>query len=122
VCKLERKTLTSLNFMQRNCRRDKMANLIQNMAGMGDMTDQVIATDFLISAKTGVRNYAAAISETASPQVREVLRRQLDVAIGTHERITNYMMSKGYYHAYDPQEQIRVDMKAAETVLDMQKS
>ena len=43
-----------------------------------------------------------------------------DVAIGTHERITNYMMDKGYYHAYNPQEQIGVDMKAAETLIDLQ--
>jgi similar to spore coat protein len=97
-----------------------MGNLLQNMAGMADMTEQVIATDFLISAKAGVRNYAAAISETATPEVREVLRRHLDVAIGTHERIASYMVKNGYYHVNDPQEQIRVDMKAADTVLNIQ--
>ena len=97
-----------------------MVNLLQNIAGMGDMTEQVIATDFLISAKAGVRNYAMAISETATPEVREVLRRHLDIAIGTHEKIANYMMKKGYYHANNPQEQIRVDMKAADTVMNIQ--
>ncbi|MCX8130958.1 MAG: spore coat protein [Clostridia bacterium] len=97
-----------------------MTNMIQNMAGMGNMTEQVIATDFLLASKTAIKSYAMALSETASPQVRDVLRRQLDVAIGTHERITNYMMDKGYYHAYNPQEQIRVDMKAADNVLNMQ--
>lgn len=97
-----------------------MANLIQNMAGMGDMTEQVIATDFLIASKTAIKNYAAALAETASPEVRDALRRQFDVAVGTHERITNYMMSKGYYHAYNPEEQIRVDMKAADTVMGLQ--
>ena len=30
------------------------------------------------------------------------------------------MMNKGYYHAYNPQEQIRVDMKAADTVMGLQ--
>lgn len=97
-----------------------MANMIQNMAGMGDMTEQVIATDFLIASKTAIKNYAAALAETASPEVRDALRRQFDVAVGTHERITNYMMSKGYYHAYNPEEQIRVDMKAADTVMGLQ--
>lgn len=97
-----------------------MANMIQNMAGMGNMTEQVIATDFLLASKQAIKNYALALSETASPEVREVLRRHFDVAVGTHERITNYMMDKGYYHAYNPQEQIRVDMKAAETVMDLQ--
>lgn len=97
-----------------------MANMIQNMAGMGNMTEQVIATDFLLASKQAIKNYALALSETASPEVREVLRRHFDAAVGTHERITNYMMDKGYYHAYNPQEQIRVDMKAAETVMGLQ--
>lgn len=90
------------------------------MAGMGEMTEQVIASDFLIAAKSGVRNYAMALTETASPQVRDVLRRHLNDAINTHERITNYMMSKGYYQAYNPQQQIVADMEAAESVMDMQ--
>jgi similar to spore coat protein len=96
-----------------------MTNMLQNMAGMGNMTDQVIATDFLLSAKQAVKNYAWALSESASPQVRDTLRRQLDVAIGTHERISRYMMDKGYYHAYNPHEQIQVDMKTAENVMNM---
>lgn len=99
-----------------------MANMIQNMAGMGDMTEQVIATDFLLATKSAIKGYAAALAETATPEVRDTLRRQMDVAIGTHERITNYMMSKGYYHAYNPNEQIKVDIKAADTVLNMQQT
>ena len=99
-----------------------MANILQNMAGMGDMTEQVIATDFLIAAKSGVKNYALALTEAASPEVRDVLRRQLNDAISTHERISNYVISKGYYHAYNPQEQIRIDMKAADTVLGLQQT
>jgi len=97
-----------------------MANMLQNMAGMGNLTEQVIATDFLLASKTAIKNYALALSETATPEVRDTLRRQFDVAVGTHERITNYMMKKGYYHAYNPQEQIRVDMKAADTVMSLQ--
>lgn len=97
-----------------------MANMIQNMVGMGNMTEQVIATDFLLASKQSIKNYSWALAETASPGVRDVLRRQLDVAIGTHERITNYMMDKGYYHAYNPQEQVNVDMKAAEAVMGLQ--
>jgi similar to spore coat protein len=97
-----------------------MANIIQNMAGMGSMTDQVIATDFLLASKQAIKNYAAAIAETASPQVRDVLTRQLTAAIGTHTKITNYMMESGYYHAFNPNEQIKVDMQATETVMGMQ--
>lgn len=97
-----------------------MANMVQNMAGMGNMTEQVIATDFLLSSKAAIKGYAAALAETATPEVRDVLRRQFDVAVGTHERISNYMMNKGYYHAYNPQEQIRVDLRASDTVMGLQ--
>ena len=93
--------------------------ILQNIAGLGDITEQVIATDFLISAKAGVQNYAVAISETVSPQVREVLRKQLDTAIRTHEKIFRYMQKKGYYNAEDPAEQIKIDMNAAENVLNI---
>lgn len=96
-----------------------MANIIQNMAGMGALTEQVIATDFLLGSKTAVLKYAMAITETATPEVRDTLRRQLDVAIGTHEKITQYMIDKGYYHAYNPAEQLKIDMQASNTVLNL---
>lgn len=53
-----------------------MNQFIQGLMGMGGMTDQVIATDFLISVKSGVRNYAAAITEAATPELREAHREQ----------------------------------------------
>lgn len=94
-------------------------NILQSLAGMKDMTEQVIATDFLIAAKSTVRNYAIALSETRTPEVREVLRRQLDSAIDTHEKTLKFMMSKGYYHVNDPQEQFIVDMNTANTALKL---
>jgi similar to spore coat protein len=39
-----------------------LISLIQNLIGMGNITEQVIATDFLLAAKAGVRNYSVAIS------------------------------------------------------------
>lgn len=97
-----------------------MANIIQNLAGMGDLSEQVIATDFLLASKSAIKNYATALSETATPEVKETLRRQLDSAIDTHGKITDYMINKGYYHVYNPQEQQKVDKKASDTVMNMQ--
>ncbi|MGJ7921124.1 spore coat protein [Neobacillus sp. LXY-4] len=96
-----------------------MNQLIQNLTGMGGMTDQVIATDFLISAKSGIRNYAAAITETATPELRMALREQLKAAVETHERITNFMIAKGYYHPHELSEQLNVDLTAADTALNL---
>lgn len=94
-----------------------MISLLQNLAGMGNMTEQVIATDFLLAAKAGVRNYSAAISEATSPEVREVLRRHLHTAVATHEKILDYMIRNGYYHTYNPPEQLAVDLQTSDTVL-----
>ncbi|MGE7185097.1 spore coat protein [Peribacillus sp. NPDC006672] len=96
-----------------------MTNLLQNMAGMSGMTDQVIATDFLISAKSGIRNTAFAITETASPELRAALREQLRSAVETHGIISDYMVSKGYYHPQDIGEQSQVNLKAANTALNL---
>jgi len=96
-----------------------MNQLIQNMMGMGGLTDQVIATDFLISAKSGVRNYTAAITEAATPELRDALREQLRTAIETHEKITNYMIAKGYYHPHDLSEQLQGDLTVSNTALNL---
>ncbi|MFP7297486.1 spore coat protein [Neobacillus niacini] len=96
-----------------------MNQLIQNLMGMGGMTDQVIATDFLISAKAGVRNYAVAITETGTPELKAALREQLNDAIRTHERITNYMVAKGFYHPHDLSEQLQVDLTITDTALKL---
>ncbi|WP_223591684.1 spore coat protein [Neobacillus bataviensis] len=96
-----------------------MNQLLQNMMGMGGMTDQVIATDFLISAKAGVRNYAAAITECTTPELKAALREQMNAAIVSHERITNYMIARGFYHPHDLSEQLGVDLTVSGTALDL---
>lgn len=96
-----------------------MNTLVENLTGMSAMTDQVIAYDFLLAAKSGVKTIAGALAETATPEVRTVLKKQLDEAIATHEQITNFMVSKGWYQAYNVQEQINLDLAAGQTALKL---
>ncbi|MDF2539735.1 MAG: spore coat protein [Herbinix sp.] len=96
-----------------------MANIIQNIAGMGNMTEQVIASDFLIASKSAIKSYAAALAEATTPEVTNTLRGQLDDAINTHGQITTYMMNKGYYNAYDPAKQFAMDRQASDTVMKL---
>lgn len=96
-----------------------MNAIIEALTGMNKLSDQVIAIDFLVSAKSAVRNYAIALTETTSKEVREVLKKQLREAIKTHEAITNYMMKNGFYNAYNLQEQYKLDNKTAETALNL---
>lgn len=97
-----------------------MNQLIQSLTGMGGMTDQIIATDFLISVKSSIKDYSAAITETATPELRATLREQLRSAIETHEKMTNYMMAKGYYHPHDLSNQLQVDLTASRTALNLE--
>jgi similar to spore coat protein len=87
------------------------------MAGMADMTEQVIASDFLMASKSAIKNYAAALTETTTIEVKNALHKQLEDAINSHERISTFMMNKGYYNAYDPQAQMSMDREASDTVM-----
>lgn len=99
-----------------------MNGLIEGLTGMNKMTDQVIATDFLISAKSAVQNYAVAITEATSPEVKIILKKQLKDAIVTHKKILDYMIKQGYYNPYNMQEQYKVDMKTTDTALNLVES
>ncbi|HZG86551.1 spore coat protein [Paenibacillus sp.] len=96
-----------------------MNAIMENITGLKSMTDQMIATDFLVASKTGLKTYAVAIGEATHPEVRAILKKQLDEATLTHEAITAYMVKKGYYHPFDPKEQMRVDLQAAEVALKL---
>ncbi|RFU61624.1 spore coat protein [Peribacillus glennii] len=96
-----------------------MNEIIQNITGMGDMTDQVIATDLLIAAKSAVKMYSFAVTETATPEVRAALHSQLNTAINMHEQVTDYMISKGFYHPYNMNEQLKVDLTTSQTALNL---
>ncbi|OAS82715.1 MULTISPECIES: spore coat protein [Metabacillus] len=79
--------------------------------------DQTIATDLLLSAKSGVRSLAVAITETATPEIKKVLKSELETAIDLHDKIAQYMIEKEMYHAYDIKEQVSQDLKNAEEAL-----
>ncbi len=83
------------------------------------INDQTIATDLLLSSKSGVRTLAVAITETATPEVKKVLKKELETAIDLHDKIAQYMIEKEMYHAYDLKEQVSQDFKNAEEALEI---
>ncbi|MDN5293063.1 MAG: hypothetical protein PWQ91_196 [Eubacteriales bacterium] len=89
-----------------------------NLTGV-NLTDQVICGDLLSSVKSSIKTCASAITEATSPEVRNVLRRQLEDAITFHEKVSEYMMEKGWYHPYDINEQIKLDLKGAQSALNL---
>ena len=91
--------------------------LLERLTGMHTLTDQVVAMDLLIAAKSGVRNYAMAVTEAVSPDIKETLTRHLEDSIDFHEQISTYMMQRGWYHPWNVQEQIQLDLQNINTAL-----
>jgi len=58
-----------------------------NSVNMPELTDSGIALEFLLTTKTGIRNLSFALSETASPALRKLMRTQLTVMIDLYEEI-----------------------------------
>jgi len=68
--------------------------------------------DFLLRAKEGVRNIAVALTESASPDVRTLLRTQLMQGIAMHQEI-----NKKWFHPYELSEQYKLDQLSANNTL-----
>ncbi|SHI11255.1 similar to spore coat protein [Sporobacter termitidis DSM 10068] len=83
------------------------------------LTDQVIAADLLISAKAGIQAYAAAISSSSTPAVRNLLKKQLDQTISFQEQVSSYIAERGWYNAYDAAEQLKTDAGQAQNTLSL---
>ena len=88
-----------------------------NSVGMPDLADSSFALEFLLTVKNGVRNCAFAIAETATPEVRTILRRQLAEALDLHDEISQLMMKNGWLHPYNVSEQFQLDLKSADTTV-----
>jgi similar to spore coat protein len=89
----------------------------RNAEGMPKLADASLALDFLLRTKNGVRNCAAAIGETATPDARAILVRQLDEGLAMHQEIVELMTKHGWIDTYQPVEQWRMDMASADTVV-----
>lgn len=87
--------------------------------GMPKMADASFALDFLLSVKTGIRYYAIALTETASPNLRAVLFKQMDEAIDLYEELTQLCLDKGWLYPHDLGKQIELDIKSADMALSM---
>jgi len=93
--------------------------IMDQMGRSSKKRDELIATDFLVSAKSIVRAYSVAVTEAASPQVRKTLTEQLNKAIQTHANIADYMIENDMYMAYDLKKQLKHDEEKIKVVIDL---
>jgi similar to spore coat protein len=96
-----------------------MNRLVENLTGLNVMTDQVISLDLNMAAKTGIKMYAVAATESATPEVKSTLIRHLNESVDMQERITAYLMQRGFYHPYNMVEQIQLDRTNVQTALNL---
>jgi similar to spore coat protein len=94
---------------------------VENADGMPGLVDSTIALDFLLGIKSGIRNNAIAISETASPEVRMTLSSLLDSQIDLYSDVTNLLIKKGWLHPYKLDEQFHLDNVSSKTALQIAK-
>ncbi|ASB61789.1 spore gernimation protein GerQ [Bacillus sp. A053] len=88
-----------------------------NSLNVPELADTTFAMDFLIRVKEGVRNTAVALTETASPDVRALLRKQLMQGIAMHQEITELMISKKWFYPYELSEQYKLDQLSAKNTI-----
>jgi len=92
---------------------------IRNAEGMPKLIDTTMSMGFLLNAKSGVRNCAIALTEAASPEVRTVLRIELDNAIHMHEEVYTLMIDKGWFHPIDLDKQFQMDLESSQTAVQI---
>ncbi|XID94618.1 spore coat protein [Paenibacillaceae bacterium WGS1546] len=75
--------------------------------------------DFNIAAKSGNHMYAVAATESSTPEVKSTLIRHLNESIDLQEKITAYLMQRGFYHLCNMKEQVQLNRMNAQTALNL---
>jgi len=95
-----------------------MTNIIQNMAGFGNMTEKVVGEDALAMVKLEIKMYADALCEVTSSSVREILHKHLNKTIETHQQLTDFMVEKEYYFPANIKKQINLDIEEVDKFIN----
>jgi spore coat protein CotF len=94
---------------------------VRNSEGMPKLVDTTMSMALLLNTKNGVRSYAIALTETATPEVRTALTTQLNKALDLHAEISNLMIRKGWFHPVNLEKQFQMDMESSETASQIAK-
>ncbi|MBW5447091.1 spore coat protein [Cohnella sp. CFH 77786] len=94
-----------------------MAPKAEMRAAKGADMTAFFAGHLLGYAKSAVRNYAIAITETATPALRETFQKHLLKAIQLHGKTFAFMHERGLYPAYQLDRLLANDQKSAQAAL-----
>jgi similar to spore coat protein len=73
------------------------------------VADRGIATDLLFKTKASIKDLSAAITETTTGELHELLTDELHKAIQQHEKIYGFLQDSGIYDAYRVPHQLEKD-------------
>lgn len=85
-------------------------SILGSILGLDDTTlsEKDIAFDMLKDSKFNVTLLSGAAAEAINPELRSLLRGQLDTAIKEHFQLSDILINKGWYPAFDsPQDQLK---------------
>lgn len=92
-------------------------SLLDTLMGNNKLQSKDIAQDMIKDSKSSITSLATATAEAANPQLRQMLAEQLDKAIGEHFQLSDMLIDKGWYPAYDePIEQLKKDYKQSQNL------
>jgi similar to spore coat protein len=83
------------------------------------LQDKELALDLLASSKNDIAMLSKAITETANPQLRQMLTNQLNACINDHFQLSDLAIQKNWYNAFaSPGQQIKQDLQEAEKLIN----
>ena len=75
------------------------------------LSEKDIAQDLINSSKATVATLAKVLTETANPSLREVLKAELTNCVNSHHRLSDLVVTKGWYDAYaNPNQQLQSEL------------
>lgn len=75
--------------------------------------DKILALDLLKDSKFGITGLAKASTETSHLLLRNFIDTTLNECIEDHFRLTDLLMTKGWYHPGHTSEQLEADVSLA---------
>lgn len=120
--KLKKLYEKAINQMEKNLR--ELLSFIPLAPQPREDDDRDSQTGFQVGSLLGmskglIRSYAGAIMETATPQLRMVMKNHLNNAIDLHWDVFQFMYEKGYYPAYQLDALLKNDVDNAGKALNM---
>jgi similar to spore coat protein len=94
-------------------------NFLSDDNNNNSLADKDLARELLASSKNDITMLSKAITETANPQLRQILTNQLNACINDHFQLSDLAIQKGWYNAFtSPGQQIKQDLQEAGNIIN----